>query len=126
MSKRIFVSTLLLLALPLAAFGADRKDAELAMTEAHTAIESAERADAAQFANADIGTARDMLAGAQNAYDHRDWTISIFDAENAKADADLAAARSRQMRAEEATAEVERSVRTLREQLGIDSTGDQP
>jgi len=116
----------MLLSLPLVAFAADRKDAELAMTEANTAIESAERADAAQFAGADIGTAHAMIANAQNAYDHRDWTISIIDSENAKADADLAAARSRQLRAEEATAEVDRSVRSLREQLGISSTGDQP
>jgi len=125
MSTRTFAAALLL-SLPLVSFATDRRDAELAMTEANAAVESAERADAAQFAGADIGTAHDMLASAQNAYDHRDWTISIFDAENAKADADLAAARSRQLRAEEATAEVERSVRTLREQLGISSTGDQP
>ena len=125
MSTRILAATLLL-ALPLASFASDRKDAELAMTQASTAVESAERADAAQFAGADLGTAHDMLASAQGAYDHHDWTIAIMDAENAKADADLAAARSRQIRAEEATAEVERSVRSLREQLGIGSTGDQP
>ena len=125
MSTRTFAAALLL-SLPLVSFATDRRDAELAMTEANAAVESAEHADAAQFASADIGTAHDMLASAQNAYDHRDWTISIFDAENAKADADLAAARSRQLRAEEATAEVDRSVRTLREQLGISSTGDQP
>jgi len=125
MSTRVFAAAMLL-SLPLVSFAADRKDAELAMTEANTAIESAERADAAQFASADIGTAHDMIANAQNAYDHRDWTISIIDAENAKADADLAAARSRQLRAEEATAEVDRSVRSLREQLGVSSTGDQP
>ena len=126
MSTRIYAAALLLVTLPLASFASDRNDAELAMTQANTAVESAERADAAQFASADLGTAHDMLASAQGAYDHRDWTIAIIDAENAKADADLAAARSRQIRAEEATAEVERSVRSLREQLGISNTGDRP
>ena len=124
MSTKAIAAAVLLATLPLAGYGMDRHDADLAMTQANAAIEAAEHADAAQFDNADLGTAHDMLASAQGAYDHRDWTISVFDAENARADADLAAARSRQLRAEEATAEVERSVRTLREQLGI--SGDQP
>jgi hypothetical protein len=115
----------LLAASPLAAFASDHQDADLAMTQAGTAIEGAERADAAQYASADLGNAHSMLASAQADYDHRHWTDAIIGAENAKADADLAAARSRELRAEQATAEVERSVRSLRDQLGI-SAGDQP
>ncbi len=115
----------LMLALPFAsANAADRKDAELAMTEAGTAVESAERADAAQFAGADLNDAHAMLASAQAAYDHHHWLESMFSSGNAKADANLATARARQHRAEAATAEIATTVHSLREQLGI--TGDQP
>ena len=65
-----------------------------------------------------------MYASARSAYDHRDWTESAFDADNAKADANLAAARSRQHRAEATTNELETTVRSLREQVGV--TGGQP
>lgn len=109
---------------PMVAGAADRKDAELAMTEAATAVESAGRADAAQYANTEFATAQNMLTNAHAAYDDRHWTESIIDSENAKADANLAAARSRQHRAEATTAELERTVQTLRNQVG--STGGQP
>jgi Domain of unknown function (DUF4398) len=118
-------SAVLILALPFSAANAtDRKDAELAMTEAGTAVESAERADAMQYAAVDMTDAHNMLASAQAAYDHHKWLDSLFDSGNAKADANLAAERARQHRAEAATTEIESSVRSLREQLGI--TGEQP
>jgi len=89
-------------------------------------VQAAERADAAQYAAPDLATAHDMLNVAQAAYDHREWTHSVFAAENAKSDAVLASARSREQRAEDATAEVERTVQTLRDQLGMTTTEDQP
>jgi hypothetical protein len=125
MNARTAVMSLLLAAAPVVVHALDREDADLAITQAGTAIQSAERADSAQYAAPDLATAHDMLNDAQAAYDHRHWTDSVFAAENAKADADLATAHSRQHRAEQATAEVERSVQTLREQLGLDE-GDQP
>jgi len=109
-----------LLLLPLSSHAFERKDAELAMTEAGTALQTAERADAAP---PDMNIAHDMLSNAQAAYDRHHWQESVFFAENARADADLAAARSRQHRAEAATAEIERSVRALRDQTG---NGGQP
>ena len=115
---------MILASAPLVAHALDREDADLALAQAGTALQAAERADAAQYAIPDLGTAHGMLNQAQAAYDHRHWTDAVFAAENARADADLAAARSRQHRAEDATAEVERSVQTLRDQLGL--TGDQP
>lgn len=105
--------------LPLAAAALDRDDADQAMTQAATAVQSAERDDAAQFAAPDLATAHAMLEHAQAAYDGRHWTDAVLAAENAKVDADLAAARSRQHRAEEATAQVERSVDALRDELGL-------
>ena len=115
---------LIALALPGFAAATDRTDAELAMTEAGTAVQSAERADATQYAAADITAAHAMLAGAQAAYDHRHWDESAMDSESAKADANLAAARSRQHIAEAMTAELDRTVNTLRQQLNI--AGGQP
>jgi uncharacterized protein YqfA (UPF0365 family) len=115
----------LFLALPFTAANAtDSKDAELAMTEAGTTVESAERADAAQYAATDLNDAHDMLSSAQAAYDHHKWLDSVFSSGNAKADANLATARARQHRAEAATAEIEITVRSLREQLGV--AGEQP
>jgi hypothetical protein len=115
---------LIALALPGLAAATERTDAELAITEAGTAVESAERADATQYAAADITEAHAMLANAQAAYDHRHWVESAMDSESAKADANLAAARSRQHIAEAMTAELDRTVGSLRQQLNI--TGGQP
>lgn len=117
-------ASLIAIAAPGFAFATDHTDAELAMTEAGTAVESAERADANQYAAADITAAHTMLADAQAAYDHRHWVESSMDSESAKADANLAAARSRQHIAEAMTAELDRTVGTLRQQLNI--TGGQP
>jgi hypothetical protein len=124
MNARIACFTLALGFAPLGAHAFDRNDADTALAAASTAVQAAERGDASQYAGADLASAHDMLNIAQAAYDHRDWSESVFHAENAKADADLAAARSRQMRAEQATAQVERSVQSLRDQLGI--SGDRP
>lgn len=110
-----------LLAIPLSSQAFERKDAELAMTEATTAVQGAERTDAAP---ADLTVAHDMIASAQGAYDHRRWQESVFFAENARVDADLAGARSRQRHAEAATLEMERTVKSLRDQ--VNSNGGQP
>jgi hypothetical protein len=122
--KRKLLAAAMVLALPFAAYGMDRKDADLAMAEAGASIQAAESADAAQYAPTELNTAHDMFAGAQAAYDHRDWTESAFAADNSKADANLAAARSREHRAEATTNELETTVRTLREQMGV--SGGQP
>jgi len=112
--KAAIATLTLLLALPCLAHAAGKKDAELALTEAGTAIEAAEHADAAQNAPADLRNAREVFAGAQNAFEHHDWTESVMDSEKARADADLAAARARQHRSEAATAEVEASIASMR------------
>lgn len=125
MNARIVSLALALGLAPLGAHAFDRKDADLALAQAATAVEGAERDDASRYAAADLASAHDMLNAAQAGYDSRHWADSVFHAENAKADADLAAARSRQMRAEQATAQVERSVESLRDQLGA-TAGDQP
>ncbi len=122
--KRTLFAVALVLALPFTANAMDRKDAELALAEAGASIEAAEHADAAQYAPTELNTAHDMYASAQSAFDHRDWTESAFAADNSKADANLAAARSREHRAEATTNELETTVRSLREQVGM--SGGQP
>jgi hypothetical protein len=122
--KRKLIAAAMIIALPFTAYGLDRKDADLALAEAGASIDAAEHADAAQYAPTDLNTAHDMFAGAQAAYDHRNWTESAFAADNSKADANLAAARSREHRAEATTNELEQIVRSLREQMGV--SGGQP
>jgi hypothetical protein len=122
--KRKLVAAGLMLALPMSIYAMDRKDADLALAEAGASIESAERGDAAQYAPSDLDAAHAMYTSAQAAYDHRDWMESAFSADDAKADANLAAARSRQHRAEATTNELDTTVRSLREQVGI--SGGQP
>jgi len=53
---------------------ADRRDAELEMSQALTAVQTAEREDGARYAPADLNEAHTMLDNAQRAFDLRDWT----------------------------------------------------
>jgi hypothetical protein len=124
MRATLLLATTISLALPLAAGATDRKDADLALAEAGASVEAAARADAGQYAPDELNRARDMLVNAQAAYDHRAWTDSFLSSDSAKADANLAAARSRQHRAETTTAELETTLRSLRDQLG--AAGGQP
>jgi len=101
------------------AIAADRSDAEMQLAQAENAVQSAERDDAARYAVSDLDEARAMLRTAHVAYDSRAWTDSARYAERAKVSGVLAGARSRQQRAEIATTEIERSVSTLRDQLGL-------
>jgi len=101
-----------------AAAAVDRDTAQLELTQAVTAVQTAERDDAARYAPADLDEAHSMLGSAQGAADARSWDDTALYAERAKVAGDLASARSRQHRAESATAEIERSVDSLRQQIG--------
>lgn len=96
------------------ASAAEREDAELVLARAGTAVQAARRDDAATYATAEFATAQTLLEAALDAYDARAWTNSVIYAERARADGDLAAARSREVRAESAAAELERSLDDLR------------
>jgi len=98
----------------------DRDDAQLELAQAINAVQSAERDDAARYAAAELDEAHAMLDSARRASDDRAWHDAATYAERAKVAGDLASARARQQRAEAATAEIKRSVDTLRVQL---STG---
>lgn len=101
-----------------AAAAVDHDTAQLELSQAVTAVQTAERDDAAQYAPTDLDEAHAMLDSAQSASDTRDWDSTAMYAERAKLSGDLASSRSREHRAENATAEIERSVAALRTQIG--------
>jgi non-homologous end joining protein Ku len=107
----IFAATALFAAAPAYA---GRQDAELELTQARSAVEAAERADAAEYAPTELNVARDMLARAEGSYDDRDFDDSGNEAELAAVDARLAEARARQQKAEIAATEVEAAIDSLR------------
>lgn len=111
--KSVFV---VMLALPMAVF-AGKQEAELALTAARANVAAADRADAGLHATLDLKNARDLLAQAEGSFADRDWTDAELEANRAKADGRLAEARSRQVVAESALAEVEAAIRSLRDEL---------
>ncbi|HEV7489968.1 MAG TPA: DUF4398 domain-containing protein [Rhodanobacteraceae bacterium] len=96
----------------------DHDTATLELTQAVTAVQAAERDDAARYAPTDLDQAHVLLDSAQSAADGRDWTDVAIYSERAKVVGDLASSRARQHRAEVATAEIQRTVDSLRQQLG--------
>jgi hypothetical protein len=91
----------------------DRDDAQSELAQATTAVQAAERDDAARYAPADLGEAHAMLDSAMHAADVRAWTDVAIYSQRAKVSGDLASARSRQQRAEAATAEIQRGLDAL-------------
>lgn len=121
MSRMVWV--LVLLVSCGGAYAAERKDAELALAQASTAVQTARRDDAETYAVAEFATAQTTLNASLEAFDARAWTRSLIYAERARVDGELAGARSRQIRAEGAADELQRSLDTLRGQL---SNGGSP
>ena len=112
----LFASALFALAAA-PAFALERETAQQELAQAAASVQGAERDDSAHYAAVDLDEAHAMLDAAQRAQDARAWTDVGVYAERAKLAGDLASARARQHRAEMATAEIERSVDTLRSQL---------
>lgn len=120
LSMRIAAAALMAgVAMPMLAAAVTHDDADVAIAQAHTAVKAAETANAATEAPGEMNTAHNMMAAADGAYERGNWTESVFKSENAVADANLAVARSREQRAEAATAEIADGVDTLRARLGL-------
>lgn len=114
------------LALALALSGpalAGRQEAELALTQARSAVAAAERAGATEDVPEDFNTARDSLAQAQGSFDEREWDDAEMESHRARADARVAEARARQDKAEAATAAIEAAIETLRAEIARQSGG---
>lgn len=83
------------------------------MSRARTLIEQADQAGAQQFAAADLQRAREHLHSAEAADKEKDGVTAKQHALQASADAELAAAKARQGKAEQAAKEVQDGVSAL-------------
>ena len=81
---------------------------------AKNSVERAEQAQAAQFAQVELNTARNKLAAAQAAADKRDADVAARMADQAEVDAQLAESTARAKQQEQLVAEMDNSLRDLR------------
>jgi hypothetical protein len=91
---------------------------------AKSSVERAEQAQAAQFAQVELTTARNKLAAAQAAAENRDPDVAARLADQADADAQLAESTARAKQQEQLVAEMDKSLQDLRnETLRKDTSG---
>ena len=90
---------------------------------AKTAVERAEQAQAAQFAQVELTTARSKLASAQAAADKHDADVAARMADQAEVDAQLAEATARAKQQEQLVNEMDASLRDLRNESLRNSSG---
>jgi septal ring factor EnvC (AmiA/AmiB activator) len=81
---------------------------------ARSSVERAEQAQAAQFAQVELNAARTKLAAAQAAADDRDADVAARLADQADVDAQLAESTARAKQQEQLVAEMDESLRDLR------------
>jgi hypothetical protein len=81
---------------------------------AKSSIERAEQAQAAQFAQVELNSARSKYAAAQSAADKRDGAVAARMADQADADAQLAESTARAKQQQQLVTEMEASLRDLR------------
>src|SRR6476659_9979524 len=84
---------------------------------AQQAIAAAERDEAATHASAELGAAREKLSAAQNAVTEKKLVVAAQLADEARADAELAAARSSAIRADAVNQDMKHSTATLIEEM---------
>ncbi len=87
------------------------------MAVSRQAIDDAQSAGAARHAPVELAAARDKFEAAQRAANDEQNVQARMLAEQAEADAALAAARARSTQSKQAVAEVRESIRTLRDEL---------
>ena len=97
------------------AASAPRPDSELASAE--TSIELAEESGAREYGPNALERARTKLALAQQAADRKENETALRLANEAQLDAELAASQADRYKAEEALAEINESIRSLREEI---------
>ena len=90
---------------------------------AQLAIGNAERVDAANHAAAELGEAREKLSSAQHAVEQKDMVAAARLADESRAEAELAAARSGVAKANAVNDDMKRSTTTLIEEMQR-KTGD--
>lgn len=90
---------------------------------AQTAVQRAEQAQAAQFAQVELTTARNKLAAAQAAADKHDADVAARMADQADVDAQLAESTSRAKQQQQLVEQMEASLRDLRNEALRDGAG---
>jgi D-serine deaminase-like pyridoxal phosphate-dependent protein len=90
---------------------------------AQQAIANAERVDAATFAGVDLGEARAKMSAAQQAVSEKEMEVAARLADESRAAAELAAARTSAAKANAVNADIKRSTATLVEEMQR-KTGD--
>jgi septal ring factor EnvC (AmiA/AmiB activator) len=93
---------------------------------AQTAVQRAEQAQAAQFAQVELATARNKLTAAQAAADKRDAEMAARLADQADVDAQLAEATARAKQQEQLVTEMDKSLQDLRNEALRNSSGAGP
>ena len=96
---------------------ADKSDATNAITEARAMVRSAERSGADSMAAVELKTARDLLNSAQSSLDDRDWLDAEYAASKSQRDAEVADSKTQALKAEQALAELQSVVDTLKNEL---------
>jgi hypothetical protein len=81
---------------------------------AKSSVDRAEQAQAAQFAQVELNSARNKLAAAQAAANDRDGVVAARLADQADVDAQLAEATARAKQQEQLVAEMDKSLQDLR------------
>ena len=84
---------------------------------AQQAIANAERVDSATHAAAELGEAREKLSSAQHAVEMKDMLTARQLADEARAEAELASARSDAAKADAVNQDMKRSTATLSEEM---------
>lgn len=92
---------------------------------AHQAISNAERAEAGRYAPAELGEARSKLASADIAVSEQKMTMAEQYADESRVEAQLASAKTADLKAKAVNAEMTRSNGTLVEEMQRKS-GDKP
>ncbi len=118
---RIALPALLVLAAAAAYAGAPPPATNL--QAAQQAIANAERVEAASLATGELGEARAKLSAAEKAVAEKEMVAAAQLADEARASAELAAARTGAVKAKAVNAEIKRSTATLEEEMQR-KTGD--
>lgn len=96
---------------------ADRASATSAVAEARVLIRSAERGGADALAATEFRLAREHYNTAQVLLEDRDWLEAEYAAQKAQRDAEVAVAKTQALKAEQALAELEVVVNSLRNEI---------
>ena len=115
--RRLRIALPALLVLAAAAAFAREPPPDTNLQAAQQAIANAERVDAASLAPVELGAARAKLSDAEKAVAAKEMVAGAQLADEARADAELAAARTVAAKAKAVNADIKRSTATLEEEM---------